>query len=210
MSNLWPREHVGSASSVGSFAIDRSMPMFTPWGTDGEAPRTANDTVDEEVEAKLDPAASHADSFAQGFDAGRRTAELEFAGERQAIARLAESLEMLRPEPTSALAALIAQTVERLVTQIIGSVEIDGTLLQQRAEIAATLIGEDTEPAKLRVHPDDMPLLEPARIPVAIVADESLRRGSIVLDTGTGWIEDGPAVRLERLRAALDSFGSNP
>ncbi|HEY9552515.1 FliH/SctL family protein [Allosphingosinicella sp.] len=205
MSNLWSREYTASAASVGSFALDRSLPMFTPWGASDEAPRTANDRD----EAQPDAAATHADSFAQGFDAGRRTAELEFAGERQVIARLAEQLEELRPEPSSALAALIAETVERLVTQIVGSVDIDKTLLQQRAEIAAKLIGEDTEPAKLRVHPDDIALLEPARIPVSLVGDASLRRGSIMLDTGDGWIEDGPAVRLERLRAALDSFGTN-
>jgi len=206
MSNLWPREYTASAASLGSFVIDRSMSMFTPWGTSDEAPPTANDSGEE---AQPDPAATHADSFAQGFDAGRRTAELEFAGERQAIARLAEQLEALRPEPTSALAALIAETVERLVTQIVGTVEIDKTLLQQRAETAARLIGEDTEPAKLRVHPDDLPLLDAARIPVPLLGDETLRRGSIVLDTGDGWIEDGPSVRLERLRAALDCFGTN-
>jgi flagellar assembly protein FliH len=209
MSNLWPREYTASASSVGSFALDRSIPMFTPWGAAGETPQTAND-FDEDGQPDGGPAATHADSFAQGFDAGRRTAELEFAGERQALARLAEQLEMLRPEPTTALAALLAETVERLVHQIVGSVEIDKALLQQRAEVAAALIGEDTEPSKLRVHPDDVPLLEPARIPVPVVGDASLRRGSIVLDSGDGWIEDGPQVRLERLRAALDSFGSTP
>ena len=42
-----------------------------------------------------------------------------------------------------------------------------------------------------------------------MIGDPALQRGSIILDTGDGWIEDGPAVRLERLRAALDSFGSN-
>ena len=208
MSNLWPREYTASAASGGSFPLDRPLPMSTPWGSSDETPpQTANDGADQ---PQPDVAATHADSFAQGFDAGKRTAELEFAGERQAIARLAEQLEVLRPEPTAALAALIAETVERLVTQIVGSVDIDRKLLQQRAEIAAKLIGEDTEPAKLRVHPDDVALLDPARIPVGVVGDASLRRGSIVLDTGEGWIEDGPAVRLERLRAALDSFGTNP
>ncbi|PWG02012.1 FliH/SctL family protein [Sphingosinicella humi] len=210
MSNLWPREFANSAASLGSFVVDRSTTMFTPWGSSEDAPHRANDLDESAEPAVSDPAATHADSFAQGFDAGRRTAELEFAGERQAIARLAEQLEALRPEPTSALAALIAETVERLVTQIVGSVEIDRALLQQRAETAAKLIGEDTEPAKMRVHPDDVPLLDAARIPVTIVGDDSLRRGSIVLDTGSGWVEDGPAVRLERLRAALDSFGTHP
>ena len=31
---------------------------------------------------------------------------------------------------------------------------------------------------------------------------------TLVLETGHGWIEDGPAVRLERLRAALDRVGA--
>src|SRR3546814_11865155 len=93
-----------------------------------EAPRTANDRD----EAQPDAAATHADSFAQGFDAGRRTAELEFAGERQVIARLAEQLEELRPEPSSALAALIAETAEPPVTQIVGSVDIHKTRSEKR------------------------------------------------------------------------------
>ena len=36
----------------------------------------------------------------------------------------------------------------------------------------------------------------------------ALARGSIVLETGHGWIEDGPAIRLERLRAELDRMGA--
>lgn len=209
MSNLWPREYAGTAASVGSFAIDRTMPLFTPWGS--TRPEGANDTDgdgDGEILPEPDPADLHADAFAQGFEAGRRTVELEVAAEREAIARLAESLEALRPEPTHALATMLAETVERLVRQIVGSAEIDRALLQQRAEAAAELIGEDIEPSKLRVHPDDVALLDHARIPVPVVADPSLDRGAIVLDTGEGWIEDGPAVRLDRLRAALDSFGA--
>jgi flagellar assembly protein FliH len=209
MSNLWPSEYTASAASVGSFAIDRDLPMFTPWASNDEARATHEDELEDDA-PEIDPAAIHADSFAQGFDAGRRTVELEVAAEREAIARLAEGLEVLRAEPTGALAALLAETVERLVRQVVGSVEIDGALLRQRAEVAAALVGEDTEPSKLRIHPDDVPLLESARIPVPIVADGSLERGSIVLDTGQGWIEDGPAVRLERLRAALDTFGAAP
>src|SRR3546814_11585638 len=117
------------------------------------------------------------------------------------MARLAEQLEDLRPEPSSALAALIAETVERLVTQIVGSVDIDKTLLQQRAESAAKLIGEDTEPAKLRVHHDDLALIEPAGIHGSLLADVWLRRGCIMLATGAGWIADGPAEGLRGLGA---------
>ena len=61
---------------------------------------------------------------------------------------------------------------------------------------------------KLRAHPDDIALLEQAGLDVALEAIPSLPRGTIVLETGHGWIEDGPAVRLERLRAELDKMAA--
>jgi flagellar assembly protein FliH len=70
------------------------------------------------------------------------------------------------------------------------------------------MIAEELAPARLRLHPDDLPLLESARIPVALIGDATLARGSLVLETGEGWIEDGPAIRLERLRAELDRMGA--
>lgn len=198
---------------IGSFTLQAGPTGFTPWKSRlDEQPAACGDdeaaqTEPEEV-VEIDPAAIRADSFAQGFEEGRRTVQLEFADERAALAQLAQSLEALRPEPTNALAALLAETVERLVRQIVGSAEIDAVLLQNRAEEAAALIGEEVEPARLLLHPDDIPLLSAARIPVDLAADPSLTRGSIVLECGEGWIEDGPAVRLDRLRAALDRMGA--
>ncbi len=201
MSNLWSHERAGAASSVGSFAIDPGAPAFIPWGADIESPSTG-------PEGTLDFEAIYSNGFAEGFEQGRQSIEEQLGEERAAIARLAESLEVLQPEPTNALALLLAETVDRLVRQIVGSVSIDPALLTARAEAAAALIGAETEPARLRVHPDDAPLLEGARLNVPVVADPTLVRGSIVLETGEGWIEDGPAVRLDRLRAELDRMGA--
>ena len=150
--------------------------------------------------------APEADAFARGFDEGRRAAETELAEAREAIARLLQSLEVLRPEPTNALALLLAETVDRLVREVIGSVDVDATLLLTRARAAAALIGENIEPSKLRVHPDDVELLRSAEVGLEVEGDASLERGAIRLETGHGWIEDGPAVRLERLRAELDKM----
>lgn len=202
MSNLWTLEQTGEAASLGSFFIPPAEPRFTPW-QDSDPADTAP-----AAPAAIDAESIQADIFAEGFEAGRRTVELEIAAERDAIARLAETLEVLRPQPTQALAVLIAGAVERLVSQIVGDAPVDAELLRERAEAAAAMIGEDTDAARLRLHPDDVPLLELARIPVARVADPSLPRGSIMLETGEGWIEDGPRVRLERLRAELDRIGS--
>jgi flagellar assembly protein FliH len=201
MSNLWPHERAGAASSVGSFAIARAVPMFTPWASQAdESPLDDGGRID--IEALREEA------YAQGFEDGRHSAEQDVAEQQAALARLLASLDVLRPEPTNALALLLAETVDRLVRQIVGSVEIDGALLTARAEAAASLIGAETEPARLRVHPDDLPLLDGASIPVETIGDPHLTRGSIVLETGTGWIEDGPAVRLDRLRAELDRIGA--
>lgn len=212
MSNVWRHGVMGDASSVGSFAIEREAPMFTPW-TSFQPNSTGADLVDAADEPQPEAAAPdlesiQADAFAQGFDAGRKTVEMEMAAERDAVARLAENLQSLQPQPTNALAVLMAEAVERLVRQIVGNVEVDREALQERAERAAAMIGEDNDPARLRLHPDDMPLMEGARIDLALIADPTLQRGTILLETGEGWIEDGPAVRLERLRTALDRMGA--
>ena len=201
MSNLWPHERAGEAASVGSFAIERCAPSFTPWGGEYDEPMLG-------PEASFDFEANHAESFAQGFEQGRQAAEDQLADERAALRRMIEQLDVLQPEPTNALALLLAETVDRLVRQIMGNVEIDGALLTARAESAAALVGAETEPARLRVNPADVKLLDGANIPVDVVGDPTLVRGSLVLETGAGWIEDGPAVRLDRLRAELDRLGA--
>lgn len=213
MSNVWRHSFASDAASVGSFAIERALPVFTPWTSyqpDAEAPDMLGEEFLDAPEEPAEPDIEtvQAEAFAQGFEAGRRIVETEMAAERDAIARLAETLQALEPQPTNALAVLLAEAVERLVRQIVGNVEVDGALLMERAEMAAAMIGEDNEPARLRLHPDDLPLIEPARLSVAVIADASLARGTVLLETGEGWIEDGPAVRLERLRAALDKMGA--
>ena len=201
MSNLWPHERAGAAASVGSFAIERAVPMFTPWASRVDGPAAG-------PEGRVDFEAMRAQAFAEGFDQGRESAEIEFAEQREAIAKLVQSIDLLQPEPTNALALLLAEAVDRLVRQIVGQVEIDGATLMARAEAAAALIGSETEPSCLRLHPEDVPLLDGAYIPVELVGDPNLQRGSLVLETGAGWIEDGPAVRLDRLRAELDRMGA--
>lgn len=204
MSNLWPQNFAGQAASV-NICGTRGTPVFTPWSS-GDDPDAMEMSFSPEGEQDLAP--TEIDVFTQGFEEGRRTVELEVAAEREALTRLAESLETLRPEPTQALAALLAETVERLVRQIVGEVELDPALLIQRAERAAQLIGDETAPAKLRVHPEDVAVLAPARIGLPVVGDPSLPRGTIMLESGEGWIEDGAEMRLERLRAELDRMGA--
>lgn len=202
MSNLWMAAKAGEAARVGSFAIARPATVFRPWDGGG-TPTPGNDSGAPDARP-ADLEAVRAEAYAAGRAEGMRIAEEAFAEDRADLERLAAALKALRPEPTNALALLLAETVDRLVRQVVGEVEIDAMRLLERARAAAALIGEATAPARLRVHPDDAVLLAGAELAVALHADPALCRGDIVLETGAGWIEDGPGIRLERLRADLD------
>jgi flagellar assembly protein FliH len=205
MSRLLRQESADGVASFGSFVIRRGQNPFRPWGSGGERGLGGDDGFSGEDQAL----AREDQAYARGITDGRRTAEIDFAEERQAIARLAEALPALRPEPTLPLAMLLAETVDRLVREIVGEVEIDGLRLLARAKAAAAVIGEATQPARLRVHPDDAALFADAQLDVAIEVDPELPRGSVLIETADGWIEDGPAVRLERLRAELDKVAAS-
>jgi flagellar assembly protein FliH len=91
MSNLWSHQRAGEAASVGSFAIDRGAPMFTPWGG------IEQDFSPSGSDASLEFEASYASGFAQGFEQGRQSVEEQLIDERAAMARMAESLQVLQP-----------------------------------------------------------------------------------------------------------------
>jgi flagellar assembly protein FliH len=155
-----------------------------------------------------DAEALMAQGYADGLSEGRRLAMIELEEERAALARLAGSLEALSPQNSDGLAALLSTTVKRLVTQIVGEVEINAETLAERVQAVAAMIAEETAPKRLRLHPTDAVRLQGAHVAVEIVGDPMLAPGTIMLDTGSGWVEDGPHVRLEKLRAQLDRLGA--
>lgn len=195
------REIDDGHARLGSFIVTRTEAAFRPrlvdggFGGDGAEP-----AFDEE------PISIEAAAYARGLEEGRRTVEMEYAAERDALARLAESLEVLQPQPANALALLLAETVDRLVREVVGAVDIDPITLLARAKAAAELVAANAAPTKLRAHPSDLACLAEAELDLVLEADPSLARGAIVLETGDGWIEDGPEIRLARLRTELDKM----
>ncbi|MET0270207.1 MAG: hypothetical protein ABW173_07240 [Sphingomonas sp.] len=208
MSDLWTHASAVSAARIDAFAPRAAAQPFTPWSATlpVSAPVPAEE-AEIEPAAVIDPAQIEADAFAAGFDEGRRVAIVEAESERAHLVRLVEALGVLQPEEPRALGELLAETVDRLVRQIVGEVSIDGTILADRAHAAAALITGETSPSRMRLHPDDAMRLGNAAIPVELVADPALAPGTVLLETGDGWIEDGPDVGLEKLRAALDRLG---
>lgn len=159
------------------------------------------------LEPEIDPVEQfRMEAFAQGFDEGCRVTAESVAGEAEARNRLADALELLAPAQNGTLAAMLSATVIRLVGQIVGEVEIDADLLQERCETVSAFVEESEGKSALYLHPDDIPLIEDAELGVRLAPDASMKRGCVRLDTADGWIEDGRDVRLSRLHALLDDM----
>lgn len=159
-----------------------------------------------EVSAQIfdtDAQAQGIDAFAQGFDEGQRAAREAFATERAALQRLLESANALQPEPSEELAVLVGETVYRLVTDIVGQVEIDRDCLMRRAKACAALIAECDNARTLYVNPADLPLLDDLKTSLSLAGDLSLARGDIRVDCSAGWIEHGTSLYLDALRSEL-------
>jgi flagellar assembly protein FliH len=206
MSRLWREDRAQEASSLGSFVIRRGEASFRAWAAEQERSSAGNDAA---FSAEDEATARENQAYLRGLADGRQTIEAEVAAEREAVARLAETLQALKPEPSLPLALLLAETVDRLVREIVGEVEIDGLTLLARAKAAAALIGEASQPAKLRLHPDDAKLLKDAALEIEVEGDLALPRGTVLVETADGWVEDGPAMRLDRLRAELDRMAAS-
>ena len=146
------------------------------------------------------------EAFTMGFDEGCRITAQAQAEDGEAQARLAEALELLAPAPSGMLSTMLSATVVRLVEQIVGEVEIDMERLVQRCDTVAAFIEGNQDRNALHLHPDDVELLKDAAIGVPMVADKAMQRGCVRLETADGWVEDGPDVRLSRLRALLDDM----
>ena len=149
------------------------------------------------------------DPFGEGYRQGLAEAELAHSEERERMTALLAACEALQPEPSEELALLIAQTVDGLVRRTVGEVEIDAALLLERSRRAAALVAVADGARTLRLHPEDLALLDPAALPVAAIGDPGMSRGSLRIEDSAGWVEDGVSVHLDGLREQLGLDGAS-
>jgi len=162
--------------------------------TEGWDPFSAKDPLKE----------AHASGYAEGLAAGRAQSlpdtrnEMLLAGLSQAFA---DGTRVDRER----IARELRQTVMHFVTQLVGEVGVSPELLAQRINAAGDLLADTAESALLRVHPDDVALLE-GLLPKTLFAagDPNIARGSFVLESASTIIEDGPEIWLEQLASAID------
>lgn len=145
------------------------------------------------------------EAFLQGFQEGERIGREAAEADNEARVLLASAIQHVAQSGEGTLAAMISQAVTRLVGQIMGDVAIDEALLKERCAAVAACIDSD-ESHVLEVNPDDLPLLEKEEMGVMLTPNPDLPRGSVRLATSDGWVEDGPDIRLARLKALLDDM----
>lgn len=165
-----------------------------------------------EGEGFVDPiaaarAAGHAEGYAQAMaevaaDAGRT---------REMIAALEAALKSGSRFDRDRVALQLRQTVLALVTRLVGEVGVSGDLLAARVTAAVDLLADSAESALLRMHPDDVALVE-GKLPATLfaVGDAALARGSFVMESASTIVEDGPDRWLEQLGAAIERVAVPP
>lgn len=158
------------------------------------------------VPAFIDPVeAAHAAGYAEGLAAARAAVEEAGLRDKALLTELLDRLQASDRIDREAVAARLRQTVLLLVGRLVGEIGVSADLLAGRVEAAADLLADASESAMLRVHPEDVALLD-GRLPKTIfaVGDAAIARGSFVLEAASTVVEDGPALWLEQLEAMID------
>jgi flagellar assembly protein FliH len=182
---------------------------FSPADRDADPVDGWNPVDPERATEFTDPiATARAEGFAEGVAAAladRDAQDAEHARDRALVDRLAAALASDARIDREGLARGLRQTVLYLVTRLVGEVGVSGELLAGRIDAASDLLADQAESALLRVHPDDVALLD-GRLPATLFAagDPHVARGSFVLESASTIVEDGPELWLEQLAQAID------
>lgn len=199
--------------------------VFVPFGGTGQSGMGADEpAVPAEAEETIPPpdyeaikAAAWDEGFQQGYEAGLRQAAEE-QGEAaarlgallQGIATESEALVRGLEEAVVELALAVAEKVIAREARLDPSVVVDVV----RAALAEV---QDAAELRIRVHPDDYPLVEPhwpTMLPRNVAerselrADELVARGGVVVETDIGHVDGQLKTRLSQIvtgfQAVLD------
>lgn len=149
------------------------------------------------------------DAYARGLADGQQIAAAAFEADRVALYKLVASANALQPEANDEVAALMSETVLRLVEQIVGNVTVDTALLEQHIAQAMELISEADAARTIWLNPADHALLVDIDLGLTKNVDPQLARGNLRIDCSDSWNEHGSAIGVEKLRHLLGVQGPN-
>ena len=145
-----------------------------------------------------------AQAFAQGEAQGRALALAEIADEAEIRSSLSLSMAQLDETMQQQLALYLAEAVAALCETALAPLVLDREALERRCVKAAGLVGHGITDASLRLHPDDVAMLDRSFASTwHILQDPELERGTVVFDMAEGAVIDGPGEWRLALREAL-------
>ena len=162
-----------------------------------------------EIRAEVpDPiVAAHAAGYDQGVAEARAEAEAARVNREATWQALVIMAAQLNVEQTRALADRLRETVIALCESALADVALDPAALARRVEAAAAMLARADDDRVIRLHPDDLELVQP-RLPAdwTPVPDPLLSRGSLRIEGRYGGVEDGPKQWQAALAEALREF----
>ncbi|WP_260597341.1 flagellar assembly protein FliH [Sphingomonas endolithica] len=198
------RDRAARSGPVG-FAPQAAGPKHFSPANAASNPTEGWDPFDATVPCADPTATAHAAGYAEGIAAALAEAGATGERDRALLAKLGEALRATERFDREKMARQLRQTVLFLVTKLVGEIGISADILARRIESAAEMLSDGAESALLRVHPDDVALLD-GRLPDSVfsVGDAGIARGSFVLEAASTIVEDGPALWLEQLAQVID------
>lgn len=145
--------------------------------------------------------------YHQGLADGQLLAETAFAVEREQLHRLIASAEAIRAEDNPEIACLLEYAVRKIIHGIVGEMYSDPPFLKKQIEDAAAILVDADQARQICLHPDDIAILDNARLPLPCKADPALDRGAIRIECSAGWVEQGPTFILRKLDQLLPRSG---
>lgn len=146
----------------------------------------------------------HDAAYAEGERAGHAAAMAEMELQMHTQGKLGAALARLDHSLAERLSGRLSETVLALCEATLAPLTTDPDALQRRCIAAAGAVGEGIIDASLRLHPDDIALLDPGFAATwHLVHDPELERGTIEFDMPEGAVRDGPEEWRSALRDAL-------
>lgn len=147
---------------------------------------------------------AYADGYGKGYEDGVASATAQAEQDAAARTRIELGLGRLAENEEQRFEERLRETVLALCEQTLAPLAVDPDQLANRVSNALALLRRSEDERTLRLHPDDIALIE-GRLPehLRVEPDPAIERGGIRIETPEGGIEDGPAEWRRALTEAL-------
>lgn len=189
-----------------------SRVAYSALGRRGSFSRDSRYTRQEEaapapVEAQPDAAER---AYSAGYDDGQISAradcEAQMAAERAARGSIELAFARFDADSARQLREGLIATVHALCEDAVLPFAIDPEGLARRVDAAAAMFQRKHDQRVIRIHPEDLELVRDSVAPdLELLADASVERGGLRVETEDGGVEDGPQQWRRALAEIFDT-----